>query len=160
MSTALRLQSEIASGASTHAAWNRVLIECYRASRAHCLCFVLENFQQAVEEASRERPSLHRVLQKLCELFALYYVELDMGEFLEGEHFSAQQASMVHEAVRKLLAELRPDAVALCDGFNFSDYTLNSALGRRYSATVLLYYCAAVLLCCTAVLCYCATMLL
>ncbi len=33
--------------------------------------------------------------------------------------------------VRLLLAELRPEAVALVDSFGFADYTLNSSLGRK-----------------------------
>ena len=35
----------------------------------------------------------------------------------------------VHEEVRALLREVRPDAVVLVDAFGLDDYFLNSALG-------------------------------
>ena len=38
---------------------------------------------------------------------------------------------MVHSKMRKLLKEVRPNAVALVDAWGFTDYELNSALGRE-----------------------------
>ena len=40
------------------------------------------------------------------------------------------QARMLQEQQHELLLELRPDAVALVDGFGFEDYQLDSCLGR------------------------------
>ena len=37
---------------------------------------------------------------------------------------------MLQEQQHELLLELRPDAVALVDGFGFEDYQLDSCLGR------------------------------
>jgi len=39
------------------------------------------------------------------------------------------QVAAVHEEVRALLREVRPDAVVLVDAFGLDDYFLNSALG-------------------------------
>lgn len=41
------------------------------------------------------------------------------------------QATLVRSALYRQLAEVRPDAVALVDGFGLTDYLLNSALGRK-----------------------------
>lgn len=41
------------------------------------------------------------------------------------------QALWVREAQAGLLRDIRPNAVALVDGFGFEDYLLHSALGRR-----------------------------
>lgn len=41
------------------------------------------------------------------------------------------QAQIVREAQAGLLRDIRPNAVALVDGFGFEDYLLHSALGRR-----------------------------
>lgn len=43
---------------------------------------------------------------------------------------SAAQISMVQSKVYDLLADLRPDAVALVDAFDFPDEVLDSVLGR------------------------------
>lgn len=57
-------------------------------------------------------------------------MEQEMRFFLEGGYLSSEQAVMVRQAVRQLLVDLRPDAVALVDAFNHSDHSLNSCLGR------------------------------
>ena len=46
------------------------------------------------------------------------------------EHVCVVQARILQEQQHELLVELRPDAVALVDGFGFEDYQLNSCLGR------------------------------
>ena len=92
-------------------------------------------------------------------LFALYYMERDLAEFLEHGHLSQAQAILLRQQarvlaaiclsspptaaaiapstlaappsqVRALLEELRPQAVALVDAWGMRDAELNSALGR------------------------------
>lgn len=46
-------------------------------------------------------------------------------------HFAEKQAKAAREAQYQLLRDIRPNAVALVDGFGFEDYMLNSALGRK-----------------------------
>merc|ERR1712139_212821 len=43
---------------------------------------------------------------------------------------NSKQVDLMHDGVMELLAEIRPDAVALVDGFGFNDFELRSALGR------------------------------
>ena len=64
-------------------------------------------------------------------LFALYYMERDLAEFLEHGHLSQAQATLLRQQVRSLLQELRPQAVALVDAWGIADCELNSALGRH-----------------------------
>ncbi len=70
------------------------------------------------------------VLQPLLSLFGLTALLKDLGDLLEDDYASRQQASLVRQQQYALLRELRPDAVALVDGFGFEDYLLNSSLGR------------------------------
>ena len=70
------------------------------------------------------------VLQRLVSLFGLTALLKDLGDFLEDDYASRQQASLIRQQQYALLRELRPDAVALVDGFGFEDYLLNSSLGR------------------------------
>ena len=49
--------------------------------------------------------------------------------FQDG-YLNSQQASMLQSSVLDLLKELRPNAVALVDAFDFPDAVLDSALGR------------------------------
>lgn len=43
---------------------------------------------------------------------------------------SSQQIDLLSDVSLKLLAEIRPNAVALVDAFDFTDRTLGSVLGR------------------------------
>lgn len=69
-------------------------------------------------------------LQTLCSLFALSHMETDLGEFFEDGYLSTQQSSWIRQLSRQLLLQVRPNAVALVDAFNFTDRTLNSAIGN------------------------------
>jgi hypothetical protein len=51
-----------------------------------------------------------------------------MGDF--ARLLSEEQADALRLRGLSLLRELRPDAVALTDSFDFTDWHLNSALGR------------------------------
>jgi hypothetical protein len=74
--------------------------------------------------------ALLRVLRRLCSLFTLHWVERDLGDFCVDQFLSLSQAQAIRRRVLSLLAELRPDAVALVDSFDFTDHFLNSALGK------------------------------
>ena len=45
-------------------------------------------------------------------------------------YLSARQYELIKKEVMSLLANIRPNAVALVDSFKFPDYLLNSSLGR------------------------------
>ena len=60
-----------------------------------------------------QKATLHAPIQLMCD-----------------EHKCVVQARTLQEQQHELLVELRPDAVALVDGFGFEDYQLNSCLGR------------------------------
>lgn len=128
--TALALAVDVKSGKSYEAAWNNALVEIARACKAHCYLTLVVNFINAVAETRKTHPKLFPVLQRLCHLFVLYYIEQDIGEFLEDGYMNTKQAQLIRSKVRDLLDELRPDAIALVDSFNISDFELSSALGR------------------------------
>jgi acyl-CoA oxidase len=71
------------------------------------------------------------VLQKLCALFSIVMVESTLPVLLESGYLSGKQAKMLREECAELVHELRPEAVALVDAFDYDDYVLNySAIGR------------------------------
>jgi acyl-CoA oxidase len=57
-------------------------------------------------------------------------MEKDIGDFLEDGYVSAKQAQWIRSNVLSLLKAVRPNAVALVDARDFSDFRLKSALGR------------------------------
>ncbi|RKO91254.1 acyl-CoA dehydrogenase/oxidase C-terminal, partial [Blyttiomyces helicus] len=128
-----RLVSELAtdldSGSQT---WTDSLPDAHRVSRAHCQLLLVDAFAHALESPAAKKldAGSRAVLARLGDLFALSTLEAEMGEFVADGFVSYQQAKMVRGAVRDALKELRPNAVALVDAWGFSDYLLDSALGR------------------------------
>ncbi len=106
----------------------QVLIEIAQVSRAHSLLTIVQDFTNSYQQVTNN--SLQKVLKQLCDLFALYHIEEGAVQFLEDGYMTSAQLQLVRKGVRSLLVQVRQEAVGLVDAFQFSDYQLNSALGR------------------------------
>ena len=113
--------------------WNLGLVQMARCSRAYAQFLLLQDFWQGIaqeEEANVLGPPEAAVLRDLARLLALYWMEAELGDFLEDGYMSAQQSQWIRAAVLHMLQVIRPNAVALVDARDFSDFRLKSALGR------------------------------
>ena len=114
-------------------AWNNALVAMAKASKSYSLLLLLQNFMEGIIEEQRShllgREEVN-VLGDLAKLFALYWIEKDLGDFLEDGYFSTKQASWIPSNVLKYLDIIRPNAVGLVDARDISDFRLKSALGR------------------------------
>ena len=127
------LQSSLASGKTQSKAWNNALIQMARMSRGYSMLVLLTNIIDGIEDERRcgsLGESETQVMNDLARLFALYWMEKEIGDFLEDGYLSAEKASWVRSNVVNLLDVIRPNAVPLVDAFDISDFRLKSALGR------------------------------
>ncbi|KAL7825880.1 hypothetical protein SRHO_G00336180, partial [Serrasalmus rhombeus] len=122
------LQGELQRSISQEDAWNNSSIELVRASDAHCHYVVVELFAAKLSEISDT--AVHSVLNTLALLYALHGITLNSGDFLQAGLLSVPQLSQITQRIKALLAEIRPNAVALVDSFDYHDEMLNSVLGR------------------------------
>ncbi len=129
---AQKINEDIMGGKSMQEAWNDSLVAMAKASRAYSLFLVLQDFCQGIQEEQRQHlgPKEVDVLLDLAKLFALYWMEKDLGEFLEDGYMTSTQAKWVSPGVIQYLDRIRPNAVALVDARDISDFRLKSALGR------------------------------
>lgn len=138
---ASRLLIEVASmlkrateqGKSLEEAWNEALIEMARTSRAYSQFLLILNFLEGIQEEhsiGSISKSEVEVLQELARLLSFYWIEREIGDFLEDGFFSSKQSHYVRRCVLRSLDNIRPNAVALVDARDFSDFRLKSALGR------------------------------
>jgi acyl-CoA oxidase len=141
---AARLLVECASGMQTAIvkngktpddAWNDALVQMARVSRAYSQFLLLHNFCHGIILEERDAKSCIgvaevAVFRDLARLLALYWIESEIGDFLQDGYLSAQQADWVRASVLLMLNVVRPNAVALVDARDFSDFRLKSALGR------------------------------
>lgn len=115
-------------------AWNDLLVDFYRLSKAHSQYMVVKNFYEALESQetrSQIDTSTLSVLYKLFRLFALNTVEQEGSEFYASGACSKHQITLARtNTVMKLLKDIRPHAIRLVDSWAFDDWILDSSLGR------------------------------
>ena len=121
-------------GMSEGAARNRHGMELIRASRAHIELFVLCGFHSKLEGLRSSCPKAALLqLERLASLYALNAIESPTSggsvHFFEDGYITSRQLMDIRLLIDRLLTELLPDAVTLTDAWDFSDGSLQSALG-------------------------------
>ncbi|KAG0003248.1 Acyl-coenzyme A oxidase (Acyl-CoA oxidase) [Entomortierella chlamydospora] len=133
---AARLIYELAQAEKSGTDWPQLNLECMRLSKAHVQYILVENFYNGIRKrynsspsASPEERNLFLAVESVYNLHVFYTIEVELSEFLEDGYFSPEQASWIHEGVKRCLQAVRPNAVGFSDCFGFTDSFLNSALG-------------------------------
>ncbi|KAL2803598.1 peroxisomal acyl-coenzyme A oxidase 2 [Daubentonia madagascariensis] len=122
------LQTLTQSGVDQHEAWNQTTVIHLQAAKAHCYYTSVKSFKEALQKLDNE-PAIQQVLKRLCDLHALHGILNTSGDFLHDGFLSGAQVDMARMAYLDLLPLIRKDAILLTDAFDFSDQSLNSALG-------------------------------
>ncbi|KAI8575429.1 hypothetical protein K450DRAFT_284372 [Umbelopsis ramanniana AG] len=98
------------------------------AAKLHSYGYLFKRFVDGISKASED---LRKVLIDVCYLYGLYTIEDNAGAFLQYEYFSPAQISFIRSKVNGLCKIVRDQAIPLVDAFNYSDYIVNSPLGRK-----------------------------
>lgn len=114
-------------GLGFDAALDSTAVTGCRAAECHSK-FVMAKNNAAALAKYVAHPAIRAAMQRLFELMVLQQVREGAGDWVDL--LSSQLLRQCHARVKRLLAELRPDAVALVDGFGYSDEELRSTLGR------------------------------
>lgn len=126
-----QMEQYTGDGRSPQEAWNRSLVQMARVSRAYSQYLLLNNFFRGIDDSKSVLGLPERiVLLNLAQLFGLYWMEHEIGDFLEDGYLSHEHATWVRAGVLRVLDIIRPNAVALVDAFDYSDFILKSTLGR------------------------------
>ena len=116
--------------------WNNILIPFWRLSIAFGQYLTVSAFFATV---STDRAALvaavgeptAAVLNDLFRLFALSTIDNYVGDFADAGAITPKQFRLArHRAIGSLLDKIRPHAIPLVEGWGFSDFILNSSLGR------------------------------
>lgn len=121
------IQSRLAAGEQLDAARNSTALGFFNAVRAHTFAFMLEHFVGAVRSAEQVDRACATALRRLCCLFACANILDDQWAGVLSHH----DVQACRTAVSKLMAEIRPDLIALTDAFDLPDHVLLSTLGRH-----------------------------
>ncbi|XP_010538409.1 PREDICTED: peroxisomal acyl-coenzyme A oxidase 1-like [Tarenaya hassleriana] len=99
------------------------------AAVAHCQLIVVSKFIEKLKEVIPGK-GVKKQLENLCYVYALYLMHKHLGDFLGMGCITSEQASLANVQIRSLYSQVRPNAVALVDAFNYTDHYLGSVLGR------------------------------
>ena len=130
VSAARRLKKHVDEKIDAFTAFNMCQDHLVTLAMAHIERKILESFQKAVRECPSQ--SVREALNKQCTLFALNCIHKDVGWFLESGYLESAKSKAIRNEVLSLCAEIRPDACALVDAFNFPNKIISApiALGE------------------------------
>jgi len=114
-------------GCAFDEALNSVAILAYKVAECHTVYNMCRYSYQAVLDYVKDK-DISAALLHLFELLVLIIVREQAGDWIDS--LNSKQLDQVYARINVLLSLIRPNAVGLVDGFNFSDKILKSTLGR------------------------------
>ncbi|GLD92123.1 hypothetical protein PINS_up000656 [Pythium insidiosum] len=107
---------------------NACMVLMTRASMAHSELILLQSFVQGLNviPSGKNRDAV----TTLCALFGLWLMTKNLGDFREDNYLSSRQADQAREQLLALLPIVRKNAVLLTDAWDFTDFEINSTIGR------------------------------
>lgn len=117
-SVARRLQGK-SKEMSAFDAFNSVQDHVLHTARAHIERVILEAFVAGIE--SCEDDEARKILNMVCDLYALSVIEQDRAWFMEHRFLSTERAKAVTRGVNERCRNLRPYAELLVDGFGIPE---------------------------------------
>lgn len=117
-SVARRLQAK-SKEMSAFEAFNSVQDHVLHAATAHIDRVVLEAFIAGI--ASCPDPQARKLLEIVCDLYALSVIEEDKAWYIEHRYLSTERAKAVTRGINDRCQALRPHAQTLVDGFGIPE---------------------------------------
>jgi len=117
--------AESAHGATFDQALNKSHVRAFHAAECHTVYVLARNNYEVVSKNAPPGP-LREALLRLYELMALQQIYENAGDFFG----ILPDRELVLDRINQLLEQIRPDAVALTDGFGMADSHLKSSIGR------------------------------
>ncbi|KAJ1975949.1 hypothetical protein H4R34_004154 [Dimargaris verticillata] len=104
----------------------------HRAHRAYGQYVIMHSFAQGCRDLAREgaAPPIVQAVLALCQLAGLIWCEASLVEFFDARVLAPHHSGWFAPLIRQVLKTLRPDILALVEGWALPDYALNSALGE------------------------------
>jgi acyl-CoA oxidase len=88
-------------------------------AKAYTDRYVLYEFRKAIE-ATEDKKS-KRILNKLCDLYALTILEENKGWFLENDYMEGSKTKAIRRVHNKICQQLRPEIEGLVDAWGIPD---------------------------------------
>lgn len=125
-----KLQKAFMSGADQSDALNKHTVYLVDAAKAHIAAVTMKAYADNVEQIAATNPALGKVLIRLCLTYGISEILDNAGDYVQHGYLNSASLEGLSDRRLALYTEIRPDAIAIVDSFEFSDHILNSILGR------------------------------
>lgn len=112
---------------STAEAANENMNNLLEVSCVNTAYYVIDQFYIYINSVSNEAQK--KALKQMADLFALDFLRQKLGLFLIHGFVNAKQGEWITSLVNTLSKEVRKNAVALTDAFDFPDWIIKAPLG-------------------------------
>lgn len=102
-------------------------LELVEASTAHSYLWMVNNFHQDVLKIKDD--NTRKAQKKLLLLYAIDKIIEYSTSFFETKSITSLSFKALREVRAQLFVEIRPDALALVEAFEYTDHILMSAIG-------------------------------
>ncbi|XP_039956210.1 probable peroxisomal acyl-coenzyme A oxidase 1 [Bactrocera tryoni] len=125
------MAQRLKQGQTQEEAANNTGLELTQAAELHGRSFIAATFLAHVTGPAAEERSaaFNRVLQNLLELYLVHTAQRHLSAIMQCISLSDSDLRTLQTRLETALKKLRPDAVAMVDGFDFHDRALSSTLG-------------------------------
>jgi acyl-CoA oxidase len=118
-SAAKRLRRHIKDGMDSFDAFNVAQHHLVQVGFAYIERIILEKFQEAVDNTKDK--GCQKVLQKLCNLYALSQIEKNKGWYLEQGYMEGAKTKAIRKLMNQVCWEVRQEAVPLVESFRIPE---------------------------------------
>ncbi|WP_186627813.1 acyl-CoA dehydrogenase [Rhodococcus sp. BP22] len=126
LSTVARRLQKNSKEMSAFDAFNSVQDHVLHAARAHIDRIVLEAFCAGINSCEDE--AAKKILEQVCDLYALSVIEEDKAWFVEHRYLSTERSKAVTRGINERCRSLRPHALELVEGFGVPEGLLGAAM--------------------------------
>jgi acyl-CoA oxidase len=126
------LKDKMASGQSLFDIWMKHESDTIQGlSRAHGERICME---QCFVQLRRTNvgPGVRQILTKLCTLFALHAIETELPFYVAHGFIAARSVSSVGDLVRRSVADLAPQALALVESFAIPEHLICAPIAQNW----------------------------
>ncbi|XP_075166874.1 acyl-coenzyme A oxidase 1-like [Haematobia irritans] len=125
------ISARLQAGQSQGEAANNTGVELVQAAELYGRCFIANTFLDEVTgSTSKNRNSaMNKVLENILELYLVNLALINMSEIMRVIQLSDSDLRSLQARLEDALKTMRPNAIAICDGFDFHDRNLLSTLG-------------------------------
>ena len=125
---AARIKSGLGDGGQPAEVFNATQSHLLHAARAHVDRTVLEAFIGAIDRC--EDQGTARLLDTVCDLYALSLIERDRGWFLEHNRLTDSRSKSLTGVIDELCRQLRPEVETMINGFGIPEEWVEAPIAK------------------------------